>query len=373
MNRNFSAYLDIIRLLAAGFVFYAHSNVRFLIPSPLPLAEFAHSAVTVFFVLSGYVVAFVADQRESSLSSYTASRASRILSLSVLAVLLTPLLDMVGREIRPELYAANIPSDYWFIRVMASLLFLCEIWTISITTFSNIPYWSLNYEVWYYVLFGMYLFTPHNKKWMVIMIIGFALGPKIILLLPCWLAGVFAYRCKAIDQWSSWAAFLLWLVTVFAFIFYHYFDLMRAFGDFLLLHGGEWLHTQLHHSRYFAADWLLAIIISINFLAARRILTLLADPAHGLTKLLGKMGSLSYALYIMHFPLLYFWAAILGQHNPGWGWYTMVMLATFLSILSFGFLGEWLRVHLRGYFTYVFNRYDGLFSSFLIRSPINVV
>ena len=350
MNRAFSVYLDIIRILAAGFVVYSHSNVRFLIPSPLPLAEFAHSAVTVFFVLSGYVVAFVADQRESSLNAYTASRASRILSLSVLAVLLTPLLDMVGREIRPELYAANIPSDYWFIRVMASLLFLCEIWTISITTFSNIPYWSLNYEVWYYVLFGVYLFAPHKKKWMVIIIISFGLGPKIILLLPCWLAGVFAYRCKIIDQWSSWAAFILSLITVFAFIFYHYFDLMRAFGDFLLLHGGEWLHTQLHHSRYFAADWLLAIIISVNFLAARRILTLLADPAHGLTKLLGKMGSLSYALYIMHFPLLYFWASVLGQHNPGWGWYAVVVSITVATALTIGLLGEQLRPWLRKWF-----------------------
>ncbi|MBK8384290.1 MAG: hypothetical protein IPL11_00850 [Candidatus Accumulibacter sp.] len=69
------------------------------------------------------------------------------------AVLLTPVLDMIGRS-APDLYLKTIPSDYVWLRIAASLVFLAEVWTISITTFSNVPYWSLNHEVWYYVLFG---------------------------------------------------------------------------------------------------------------------------------------------------------------------------------------------------------------------------
>lgn len=356
MNRWFSLYLDVIRLLAALFVVYAHTNVRFLLPDKLPLAEFAHSAVTVFFVLSGFVVAFVVEKRENSPSAYAASRAARILSLSILAVVLTPVLDLIGRSAAPDLYLKIIPSDYAWLRIGASLFFLAEIWAVSITTFSNVPYWSLNYEVWYYILFGIYCFCRPTHRWGVIAIICLLLGPKIVLMAPCWLAGVFAYRLKKSENLAPFTAFCLWLGSLIAFWGYHRLDLMRAFSEGVILEVfGEWVHVNLHFSRYFAADWLLSVIILINFLAARRLSSLLPELKTTALKWVGVVGSLTYALYIIHFPFVYMWGAVIRSFSPGWEKYLSVLGLTLLSVAIVAVIGEWLRPRMRQSFESVLN------------------
>jgi peptidoglycan/LPS O-acetylase OafA/YrhL len=349
MGRWFSLYLDIVRLMAATFVVYAHSNVRFLYPEKLPLAEYAHSAVTVFFVLSGYVVAFVVDRKENTPIYYTASRASRILSLSVLAVLLTPVIDAVGRGFSPELYGNLIPSDYILLRIAASFVFLAEVWFISITTFSNVPYWSLNYEVWYYVLFGIYCFAKPPHRWLLICLICLLLGPKIVLMAPCWLAGVFAYRWKLPQKaLGIWGATALWIGSALSFWVYHYLDLMRGFSEGVVLpYLGEWLHTQLHFSRYFAADWLLSSIIVLNFIATRRLASILPEIKSSAFGWVNFVGGLTYALYITHFPFLYMWGAFFQTKVANSQKYALVLALVVLSVGMVALLGEWLRPRMR--------------------------
>ena len=79
MNRPFSIYLDVVRFTAAVLVYLWHSNQRFLVESALPASNYGHSSVIVFFVLSGFVIAYVTDTKESSLSVYSASRIARVL------------------------------------------------------------------------------------------------------------------------------------------------------------------------------------------------------------------------------------------------------------------------------------------------------
>ena len=56
MNRPFSVYLDLIRFTAAVLVYLWHSNQRFLTEAILPFSGYGHSAVIVFFVLSGFLI-----------------------------------------------------------------------------------------------------------------------------------------------------------------------------------------------------------------------------------------------------------------------------------------------------------------------------
>lgn len=351
MSRWFSLYLDVVRFIAASFVVYAHTNVRFLLPDKLPFAEFAHSAVTVFFVLSGYVVAFVVDKRENTPSSYAASRAARILSLSAFAVLLTPILDTIGRSAAPELYLKTIPADFALLRIVASLAFLAEIWTISITTFSNVPYWSLNYEVWYYIIFGVYCFANPSRKWIVIASICLLLGPKVVLMAPCWLAGVLAYRWKISEKLHPTGALMLWFGSLAAFWGYHYLDLMRAFSDgFVMKYLGEWMYTQLHFSRYFAADWLLSVVIVTNFVAARRLGNWLPALKPNACGWLGFVGGLTYALYIIHFPFVYMWGALFHSLPPSLVKYSLVLGFALFSVAIVAIAGEWLRPRMRNWF-----------------------
>ena len=60
-----SVYLDALRFLAAALVFVVHANYSQVTGGMPVLWRFAglgNDAVMVFFVLSGFVIAYVADQ-----------------------------------------------------------------------------------------------------------------------------------------------------------------------------------------------------------------------------------------------------------------------------------------------------------------------
>ena len=97
----------------------------------------------VFFVLSGYVIAYVTATKERDWVSYSASRLSRVYSVAVPAIVLTLLLDALGRQLYPEAYA--YPFDRFALRIIGSLLMANETWFVSIISFSNVPYWSICY------------------------------------------------------------------------------------------------------------------------------------------------------------------------------------------------------------------------------------
>ena len=51
----------------------------------------------VFFVLSGFVIAYVSEQKEHTLREYSISRLARLWSVAVPALILTIALDQLGR------------------------------------------------------------------------------------------------------------------------------------------------------------------------------------------------------------------------------------------------------------------------------------
>ena len=66
-----SIYLDVVRLSAAMVVFLGHvSGGRMTGGFLWQLNPYMSQAVTVFFVLSGFVIAFVAEEREHTAQAY---------------------------------------------------------------------------------------------------------------------------------------------------------------------------------------------------------------------------------------------------------------------------------------------------------------
>jgi peptidoglycan/LPS O-acetylase OafA/YrhL len=53
----------------------------------------------------------------------------------------------------------------------------------------NVPYWSLCYEVWFYVMFGVYCFAPKAWRWPALGLLAVLAGPAILVLLPIWALG----------------------------------------------------------------------------------------------------------------------------------------------------------------------------------------
>jgi peptidoglycan/LPS O-acetylase OafA/YrhL len=334
MSKTFSIYLDFVRFMAACLVYVYHSNQRLLVSDVLPASNFGHSSVIVFFVLSGFVIAYITATKENKLSSYAASRISRVYSVVLPTILLTIVLDAVGRQLYPALYA--YPFDKFFLRGIASFLLLNEVWFVSITSFSNVPFWSICYELWYYVAFGIFAFFPRKASLALLALLGLFLGPKIVLLAPIWVAGVILYRWESLSRMSESWAWLLVLVSLVGIVAFHRVDVTALVADqFKSLVGSKW-HAEFTFSKFFLSDYLLALLVFGNFVGMRRIsfrfeaiLLLIERPVRFL-------AGYTFTLYLLHQPLFLFWAAVIRGDPKGYGYW---LLTTAMVALSVGVVG----------------------------------
>jgi peptidoglycan/LPS O-acetylase OafA/YrhL len=73
------------------------------------MASTGVQAVDVFFVLSGFVIAHVYNTREQTVQSYMVSRAARIYSVAIPALILTAVVDAVGLRIDSATYQGYQP------------------------------------------------------------------------------------------------------------------------------------------------------------------------------------------------------------------------------------------------------------------------
>lgn len=345
MNKAFSIYLDLVRFTAACLVYLYHSNQRLLSTELLPASNFGHSAVVVFFVLSGFVIAYITETKENQWITYAASRISRVYSVAVPALLLTIALDAVGRHLYPALY--DYPFDNFPIRIISSLMMLNETWFISITSFSNVPYWSIGYELWYYVAFAAASFLPLRLAYIALIALSLALGPKVVLLAPIWIAGVVLYRWKALASISKTSAAFMVISSIVGIWAYHYWEINEQAADWLKsLIGAEW-HKQLTFSKFFIADYLLGALVFLNFAGMRALGSVIAPALQYVERPVRALAAYTLSLYLLHQPLFLFWAAVI-RGNPDnylYWWTTTVMVS--LSVYAIGHITENRRYILR--------------------------
>jgi len=335
MNKGFSVYLDLVRFIAAGLVYIYHSNQRLLVEEVLPASNFGHSSVIVFFVLSGFVIAYVTDTKENTWTSYWASRLSRVYSVAIPAIALTLFLDTIGRNLLPALYA-GYPYDQFLIRSLASLIFANEVWFISITSFSNVPYWSICYEIWYYAAFGILMFIPRKTAAVLLLLLAAALGPKVVLLAPIWGMGVWLYYWQAPRNLSLRASWYLFWGTVLAIVLFHYYGVSQIITEWLKMQMGPDLHREFTFSKFFPADYILGILVAANFAAMRNVAEQIDPFMQVIERPVKTLASYTFTLYLLHQPLFLFWAAVLRGDPSGHAYW---LATTGLMAASVGIIG----------------------------------
>ncbi|MDH3900631.1 MAG: acyltransferase family protein, partial [Gammaproteobacteria bacterium] len=90
MDRDLSVSLDLIRVIAAFTVLLAHfSYMGYTGAYTDFFHDYGHAGVVMFFVLSGYVIAFVCEKKHNSLRDYMFARFARLYSVLPFALLLT--------------------------------------------------------------------------------------------------------------------------------------------------------------------------------------------------------------------------------------------------------------------------------------------
>jgi len=285
--RGLSVYLDLVRFGAASIVVLSHLWALLLPAHPLPWP--GHAAVVVFFVLSGFVIAHAA-RPELGLRGYLHHRIARIYPVVLGAVLLSIALAVGGTATMQ--YAGTRGSDALDVALNAT--FLAQTWA-NVALPYNGPFWSLNYEVWYYVLFGIWCYHPSRLLLVCAVLLA---GPKILLLMPVWLLGVWLQRrMTVLGRGTAWRLFLLTLAVGLAFISFdvgaRIREVMRAaWPDAMELTRG---------SNQFVGDFLLGLVVALNFLAAG---SLRMDWLLKCEKAIRYLSSYTFSMYVFHMPLV---------------------------------------------------------------------
>lgn len=323
MNRRippgFSLYLDAIRFIAAIVVLLHHTWPLVFPNFPLPWP--GHSAVVVFFVLSGYVITHAA-RPELGFRLYIQHRMARILPVTLVAILLTFCISPVAGSISIP-YVGGM--EFSALNAIRNALFLGQSW-VDIAPPFNPPFWSLNYEVWYYIIFGAWVYAPSRLFAAVAALLA---GPHILLLFPVWLLGVALYKwLPSIDQRQ---ARLIFTASVCAGLAYIWFDVSVQIREVMK---NEWAvaMSMTHGSGMFVGDFLFGLIVTANFASAAslnmRLLSRIRVPIRYLS-------SFTFSTYVFHMPLVVLiWNG--GGIHGAFAFYSVLLL----TIFAFGQLTE---------------------------------
>jgi peptidoglycan/LPS O-acetylase OafA/YrhL len=317
MNKLFSAYLDSTRLFAALVVFFGH--ITFVdstsIFSAIQLADYGNDAVMIFFVLSGFVIGYVSKTKESDINVYISSRVSRLFSIVWPALILTIVLDQIGRYFTGDVYN----NAWWYqdtfpaLRFFANSVLLNQVWFLEIRPFSNGPFWSLGYELWFYVLFIPIGFAINHRGYILGGLCLLA-GPRILLLYPTWLIGYYLYL--NINKFKLTVSTSLLLIFSSLLIYFLY---RLNFGEsgFTKRIIGEDDVFNLGRSSVFLDNYFVAVLVFLHFLGIYNLLRTLDEniipkKIYILNKL---MASSTFAIYAIHYPIIFFISSLTMQNS----------------------------------------------------------
>ncbi len=324
MNRDVSIFLDLTRVLAAYLVFLSHSAAAVYSGGLLwQISGLGREAVDVFFVLSGFVIAHVTSTGEPHARDYAVNRIARVLSVALPALALTWLLDRIGTTMRPSVYSGFCcePDTAW-IAYLRNLFFLGDIWSQNLIPGSNRPYWSLGYEVWYYITFGLLTFLPRRLALPAAALALAVAGPGIAILFPLWLLGNTCYRQTVPPRYGAPLMAL---------------GLLGALGvaTFGMRQGDIYNPFTLQPGRLldYAHDYAMGLAFAAILTGFRAIAPRVAAPLRAIERPIRWLAGGTFALYLFHVPLLRFLAAILPLRPASWPmWitiHTTVPLACF--------------------------------------------
>ena len=304
MNQSLSIYLDLVRFSAALTVMLYHlGGQRWTGGLGWQFNAFGGPAIDVFFVLSGYVIAYTANEKERDLRSYAVSRIARIYSVAVPVLVLTAAMGLIGHVVRPAFDWGDTSISAYLI----SLAFVNQVWFALVEPGNNGPYWSLSYEVWYYVFFACTVFFTGKVRYGLTALALLAAGPRIILMLPIWLTGVASYyivKRGKMPQVAVGLMLFLGSTAVLAGLIAWQLVLNRQYGHGATMEAA--FQRPLWDPVEYAVDWGLGLLIGMNFVGFYYSASCWAAPMAMLRRPVRWLAGATFTLYLLHYPLAQF-------------------------------------------------------------------
>jgi len=321
---SFSIYLDALRLFAALYVVLFHlkklqvGSIGLLKLIP----DHGHDAVVLFFVLSGYVISASVDRHASKdWRDYLLDRASRVYSVALPTLLFSGAVFIFLNLYNGKQWSTEL--TYLFSSSVLNAVFLGQSWSTPSWVAYNQPYWSLCYEVMYYALFGIFVFGRNHWRWVGLMAVAVVAGPKVLLLMPCWLVGVAVYKWRDqifLTQGKAIAfGFLMPVVILILLNKIGFGPFVRDFLDNSLENRAD----TLYFSEDFLIDYVTACLVAINLYAARFINF---PKILSIVKVVRAGANMSFTLYLMHMPMIFLVVNIIGERRHTNFWFICSLL-----------------------------------------------
>ncbi|MGH8024105.1 MAG: acyltransferase family protein [Limisphaerales bacterium] len=335
----FLAAFEVMAYHARGHVWVHYAQMEatsksWLTWSFFVMTHWGGEAVVLFFVLSGFLVGGKVLERSLDrsfdLGAYARDRVSRIYVPFVPALVVSGIIGYLA-----GLQPISVSS---FLGNLAGLQAVC-----ARAYGSNLPLWTLAYEIWFYVLGGcLGVLVCRKGQARAIALCGamfvFALFTRLqASLLFCWLLGAAGYLLLLAEDVSALVFGGGVALAVFGLVFCEYISAHHnSFGNFLA------------SGRVAELIFSLGLAIVFPYLAKR---APVSKPVLGFERFGGRLASFSYTLYLTHYPLLSLWTkyrpqkfAALDAHSFSWFIIECVSCLLFAFVLYLPFEAQTARV-----------------------------
>ncbi|MEW6373346.1 MAG: acyltransferase family protein [Pseudomonadota bacterium] len=301
-----SIVISLMRGLAAFVVAAAHLRAE-MYPGLRTVADpslwfqgfafatgFAHQAVLVFFVISGWLVGGSLLNKMGQpgvMANYAIDRATRLWTVLIPTFGLTLVFGLGTGVLLPGSIDFSAANEFSALSFIGNLLGLQR---VVLSDFGgNYALWSLANETWYYVLFPLLvlLFTTRRTSSRLasgaaLALAAVVLPVEIILYFAIWLLGV-AFSRVRIECGAGMR--YLWLLPLAAASVY-----FRLTGD---------------NDRFDQTTLGMDLFLSVMFLMLLSSLQFKAAPTSKVARPLARIGNFfaefSFSLYVLHLPLIF--------------------------------------------------------------------
>ena len=353
MTRRMSAILDCLRWVSAMTVLIDHtSNLMLtrLINTPAPFrsaalylwvfsAGFGHQAVTVFFVLSGFLVGGplvgnVKQDGQIPWKKYFVDRMVRIQLVLIPALIATYVFDKITFHVNPEWVREFVQDHTSFQIFLGNVLSLQNFYIFFFG--SDGPIGTLAIEMWFYISFPLFLaafcrkYSTSTRLGLVTLAI--AVNVALGVAQPAYLLGFIVWGIGVLARVWKGPVFKRPLIPTALFILV------------LLVIRAVMRRDMSENIWYlFLADLLLAV--SLYLLLASVLRQPEAQTSVFLAAFHKRIASFSYSLYAVHMPLLFLLSALsklwfgfgtvdVVQHSSQW----LLVLTTMAICITFAYL-----------------------------------
>lgn len=318
LAKGLSIYLDIVRFSAAAVVFLYHLGYGKLAGGYFAIFhQFGTPAVIIFFVLSGFVIRFVTINREDSASAFAAARMSRLYSVVIPALILTALLDTIGRHSAPDLYPNPLSVEAF----LSCLLFVNASWFHFFVFGTAGAYWSLGFEVWYYITFGLLLFSPKPGRFVWAAAALVFAGPDIAVMFPAWLLGCLAYEVCLRRVVGKSLGFVMFAAPPIAFAICVYFMFFNSLAEGL---GYSFLQI--------TTAYIIAVLFFVHVIGAYALSPAIEVVLSRVARPIRWLAGATFTLYLLHLPIAFFIRSQLTWPVNSWKSQSMVVGLTIVLV-----------------------------------------